>query len=98
MHRARRVWLFMLALGSVTLIAKTETDDQWKRLVALRAPIKRVGVLSGSDLQIDGIRCRLFGIRLPEDPKVRALAKRFLALYMKDSGGYFYVYNVTAPI
>jgi hypothetical protein len=47
---------------------------------------------------IDKIRCRLFGIKLPEDAEQAAKAKRFLELYMQECGNYFSIYNTSNPI
>ena len=47
-------------------------DDAWKRIDSWREPMPRVKVLSGNELMIAGIRCRLFGVKLPQDNKIAA--------------------------
>jgi hypothetical protein len=58
----------------------------------------RVTVLSGNELMIKGIRCRLFGVKLPKDIKIAASAKRFLELYVKDYDRYYSIYNDSNPV
>jgi hypothetical protein len=73
-------------------------DRLWKRLAKLQAPIYGVKVLNGRELVIAGVRCRLFGIRLPDDEAAKAKAKRFLELYVHGYGGYFFIYNTESPV
>jgi hypothetical protein len=75
-----------------------KNDDAWKRIVSWRVPMPRVTVLSGNELMIDGIRCRLFGVKLPQDIKIAARAKRFLELYVKIYGRYYSIYNTNSPV
>lgn len=58
----------------------------------------RVTVSSGNELIIDGIRCRLFGVKLPKDINIAARAKRFLELYVKDYDRYYSIYNDNDPV
>lgn len=58
----------------------------------------RARVLRGNELIIGGIRCRLFGVKLPKDIKIAASAERFLELYVKDYGRYHAFYNDTNPV
>jgi endonuclease YncB( thermonuclease family) len=73
-------------------------DNKWKRLAKLQVPVYGVRVLNGREILIANVRCRLFGIRLFDDEILQARAKRFLELYMRDYGGYFFIYNVASPI
>jgi hypothetical protein len=57
-----------------------------------------VTVLSGNELEIQGVRCRLLGIRLLADEKVSLDAKRFLTRYMEHFGGYFSIWNDHDPV
>jgi hypothetical protein len=75
-----------------------KNDDAWKRIVSWRVPMPRVTVLSGNELMIDGIRCRLFGVKLPQDIKITARAQRFLELYVKSYGRYYSIYNTNNPV
>jgi hypothetical protein len=73
-------------------------DDAWKKIDSWRMPMPSVKVLSGNELMIGGIRCRLFGVKLPQDVKVAAQAKRFLELYVRDYGRYYSIYNTESPV
>jgi hypothetical protein len=73
-------------------------DDAWKRIVSWRVPMPNVTVLSGNELMIDGIRCRLFGVKLPQEIKIAARAKRFLELYVKSYGRYYSISNTSNPV
>jgi hypothetical protein len=75
-----------------------KNDDAWKRIVSWRVPMPRVTVLSGNELMIDGIRCRLFGVKFPQDIKIAGHAKRFLELYVKSYGRYYSIYNTNSPV
>ena len=75
-----------------------KNDDAWKRIASWRVPMPTVTVLSGEELMISGIRCRLFGVKLPKDIKIAARAKRFLELYVKDYGRYYSIYNYSNPV
>lgn len=75
-----------------------KNDDAWKRIASWRVPKPSVTVLSGNELMIDGIRCRLFGVKLPQDTKIAARAKRFLELYVKTYGRYYSIYNSHSPV
>lgn len=37
------------------------------------------------------------GVKLPQDIETAARAKRFLELYVKDYGRYYFIYNTTNP-
>lgn len=73
-------------------------DNKWKRLAKLQVPIYGVRVLNGREILIANVKCRLFGIRLFDEEMLQARAKRFLELYMRDYGAYFFIYNVESPI
>jgi hypothetical protein len=75
-----------------------KNDDAWRRIASWRVPMPRVTVLSGNELMIKGIRCRLFGVKLPKDIKIAASAKRFLELYVKDYDRYYSIYNDSNPV
>lgn len=55
-------------------------------------------VLSGNELEIEGVRCRLFGVRLPASDDAKHDAWRFLACYIAHSGGYFSICNTDDPV
>jgi hypothetical protein len=52
--------------------------------------------MSGNELRIAGIDCRLLGVQIPADRA--AAAKRFLELYLKDYGSSLAIYNSHSPI
>lgn len=90
-----------LVLVAFSLINPGHAEDtvpnaNWRKIAALRVPIKDVRVVSGNEVEIAGVRCRLFGIEIPD--RVKDEAKRFLELYMKDYGAYFSIYNDNAPL
>jgi hypothetical protein len=97
MNAFRSIWALALSL-TLAQGQELKNDANWKKLAALRPPIKTIQAVGGSELQIDGVRCRLFGVRIPDDPTTRAMAKRFLELYVEDHKGYFVIYNDNAPI
>ena len=76
----------------------SQSDRHWRRLSKLQTPIYGVRVLNGREIAIAGTRCRLFGVRLPDDETMRAKARRFLELYMADYGAYFFIYNIESPV
>ena len=73
-------------------------DLKWKKLGKLENPLRGIKVLNGREILIGGIRCRLFGIRLLDNELSQDKAKRFLELYIRDYGGYFFIYNHEAPV
>jgi len=77
---------------------EVKNSDAWERIASWRVPMPPVTVLSGNELMIGGIRCRLFGVKLPHDIKIAADAKRFLELYVKDYGRYYSIYNDGNPV
>jgi hypothetical protein len=58
----------------------------------------KVTVVSGCEMIIGGVRCRLLGVHLPKDVAKAARAKRFLELYIKDYGVSFGIYNKDNPV
>ncbi len=56
----------------------------------------KVRVLSGTELEIGGVRCALFGVHVPQVSETKA--RDFLEAYMKACGGFFSIYNTAAPI
>jgi hypothetical protein len=70
----------------------------WQKIAALQSPVLEVKVLSGTDLEIEGVHCRLFGVRVPANEEAKDNAKRFLSKYMECFGGYFSIYNDWKPI
>jgi endonuclease YncB( thermonuclease family) len=78
--------------------AKSFRDRNWQILSNLKTPVYDVKVLDGRELLIAGVRCRLFGIRTPDDATRRQLAKRFLELYVSSNGGYLNVHNIESPV
>jgi hypothetical protein len=76
----------------------SKKDDAWKQIAAWRGSEHKITVLNGCELVIDGVRCRLFGIRLPKDDALAARAKRFLELYVKYYGNDVFVYNTNHPV
>ena len=70
----------------------------WKKISSWRVPMPKVRVVSGCELLIDGVRCRLFGVQLPKDAAQAASAKRFLEFYIKNYGDYFSIYNTDNPV
>ena len=70
--------------------------NAWHEIAAWRVPMPKVRVLSGTELEIGGVRCALFGVRVPQSAADRA--QDFLEAYMKACGGYFSIYNSDAPI
>jgi hypothetical protein len=74
------------------------TDNAWKEIASWLIPMPKVAVLSGCELKIDGIQCRLFGVRDSKDAETAKRAKRFLELYLQTFGGYFSIYNACFPV
>lgn len=82
------------------LRAEDQTNTEaWKKIVGWDGhPMPKVTVLSGNELEIDGIRCRLFGVRIPTDAETAKRSKRFLELYMETFGQYYTIYNSSQPV
>jgi hypothetical protein len=70
----------------------------WQKIASLLGQVQDVKVLSGNELEIEGVHCRLFGVRLPTDEDAKDNAKRFLSRYIDYFGGYFSIYNDMKPI
>jgi hypothetical protein len=94
----KRTLLVLLAfMVSPALLADAPTKDpNWKTIAALGDTIKGVEVISGNELRIAKIHCRLLGIRIPAEQAEHA--KRFLELYLKDYGSGLCIYNAHWPI
>jgi hypothetical protein len=95
--------LVPLLLAAVCWASSLQAQDQkiedaWKTIANWREPMPKVAVLSGCELKIDGIRCRLFGVRDSKDAETAKRAKRFLELYMQTFGDYFTIYNAHRPV
>jgi len=97
--RTYSILLFAVFCSACSINAQEiRNSDAWKKIASWREPMPRVTVLSGNEMLIGGIRCRLFGVKLPKDIKTAAHAKRFLELYVKDYRPYFAIYNSDSPI
>ncbi len=88
----------VLCLIASSNAAEPKGDQAWKTIAGWFGPKPKVTVLSGCELLIGGVRCKLFGVRLPDDDVKAAQAKRFLELYMKDYGSWFSIYNAHSPV
>jgi hypothetical protein len=85
----------------ITELKKSQTQtnrEAWKKIAGWREPMPKVNVLSGNELEIGGVRCRLFGVHVPTNAETAGRAKRFLELYMKTFGDYYTIYNSDHPV
>lgn len=81
------------------LRAQNQTNNEaWKKIASWYEPMPKVTVLSGNELEIDGVRCRLFGVQVPTDAETAKRAKRFLELYMQTFGEFYTIYNDAQPV
>jgi hypothetical protein len=87
-----------LCLVCSSQAAEPKNKAAWEKISSWRVPMPKATVVNGCELMIDGVRCRLLGVRLPKDATQAASAKRFLELYMKDYGDYFSIYNDNSPV
>ena len=78
------------------LAGEGKKTDAWKQIAAWQEPMPEAKVLSGTELEIGGVRCALFGVRVPESSA--ASAKDFLKTYMKTFGGGYTIYNSAWPV
>ena len=92
-----------IAVGLLCVVTQARADepkkaDAWKKIASWRVPMPKAKELSGNELMIDGVRCRLFGVELTKDAVRNANAKRFLEHYMRDYGDYYSIYNDGNPV
>jgi hypothetical protein len=88
--------LVVVGLLSAGLAAEPTGTNAWHEIGAWRVPMPKTKVLSGTELEIGGVRCALFGVRIP--PSTAAEARDFLDAYMKACGQYFSIYNSDTPV
>jgi len=69
------------------LAAEPTGIDAWQEIAAWRVPMPKAKVLSGAELEAGGVRCALFGVRIP--PSTAADVLEFLEAYIKACGRYF---------
>ncbi len=81
---------------SAGLAGESKVTNAWQQIAAWRDPMPKVKVLSGTELEIGGVRCALFGVRIQQSSS--SSARDFLEAYMKACGKYFSIYNSDAPI
>lgn len=84
-----------------TIVLKAGYDatvtESWKKLRLMTRPYEVV-VTSATEIIVNGIKCRLFGIKPPEDKNRSDLAKHILELCVASYGGYFSIYNTDEPV
>jgi len=99
LDRIKMACLLLLTITTATGVraAGGTNDSNWEKLSGLRDQME-VEVISGNEVKIIGIRCRLLGIVIPDEPKRQLAAKRFLELYIKDYRPYFGIYNSHSPV
>ena len=95
-----KIFPLLIAFATLPVLraAEPKSDANWKKLADLYAKMEDVKVISGNELEIAGIRCRLFGIQIPEDERKVAAAKRFLEHYVDNYRPYLTIYNAEWPI
>jgi hypothetical protein len=93
------VWTAILAIPLVAASAELTSADAWKKLSTLdkARQVRDVKVKNGCELQIEGVRCRLLGIRLRPDESSQRDAARFLARYVESAGRVLQIGNVHQP-
>jgi hypothetical protein len=93
----RHIFLIVtVCLVSAGLADESKKSDAWQQIDAWRMPMPKVRVLSGTELEIGGVRCALFGVSVPQVSATKA--RDFLEAYMKSCGGFFSIYNDDAPV
>ena len=88
--------IIFAGLLSYSFAGESKGTNAWHQIAAWRVPMPKVRVLTGTELEIGGVRCALFGVRVPQSEAVRA--RDFLEAYIKACGGYFSIYNSDAPV
>ena len=68
--------LLILPIAS-TMAQNSNTNEAWKKIASLGTPMPKVEVVSGVELKMDGVSCRLLGVSLPQNDEVANKAKRF---------------------
>jgi hypothetical protein len=78
------VCLGLLTISGAALTSNPGQTEDWKRLATLyhARRVQDVKVLSARDLEIEGVHCRLLGIRLRPGEGAQRDAKRFLERFL----------------
>jgi hypothetical protein len=88
--------IIFAGLLSSSVADESGRTNAWHEIAAWRVPMPKAKVLTGTELEIGGVRCALFGVRVPQAEAARA--RDFLEAYIKACGGYFSIYNSDAPV
>ncbi len=80
-----KTFRFLLVLALMLLILRiasttaqnSNTNEAWKKIASWGTPMPKVEVVNGVELKMDGVSCRLFGVRLPQNDELANKAKRF---------------------
>jgi hypothetical protein len=94
------IWAAVLTMPLVAVSAEPSSKDVWKKLATLNRPrpVQNVKVINGREVRIEGITCRLLGIRLRTGESAQRDAARFLTRYVESAGGVFEVGNALQPV
>ncbi len=77
----------------------TRETESWKKLKAMHPSMPRqIKVLSATELDVNGVRCRLFGIAPKKDQGQIMAAQQLLECYFETYGGYFSISNELTPV
>lgn len=100
MSRLKLLLVLILGILGNGAISKADDhlNDAWRRINSWRRPMPEVKVLNGRDISVDGIKCRLLGVRVPNDPKKASQAHAFLATYMEYCKGKYTIINFRNPV
>jgi hypothetical protein len=90
-------WILVIPL--VVAAAEPARSDSWTKLASFYQahPANDVTVVNGRELKVEGVRCRLLGIRLRSDEDSQRDAKRFLTRYIDRQNRVLQVCNVYQP-
>ena len=93
-------WVAALAVPLVAASAEPGQTDAWKKLATLSnaRPEREVKVLNRRELEIEGVRCRLLGVRLRADKDAQRDAKRFLTRFVENAGNVLRILNANQPV
>jgi hypothetical protein len=95
-----RVWVVLLLIAGGVLAAAPGQTSDWKKLATLyhARRVPNVKVLNGCELRIEGVRCRLLGIRLRPGESNRQDAKRFVERFLQYNGNVLRIANAREPV
>ena len=94
------MWVVLLFASSGALAAKPAQNSDWKKLATFyhARHVLDTTVLNGRELQIEGVRCRLLGIRLQPGEDNQKDAKRFVERFLQFNNHVLRIANANEPI